>query len=332
MTAAVALQLLGIFTVVAIGYAAARAGWLGGEEAAPVLSGVAFTVLVPALLFRITSQMSFASLPWTLLLAFFVPTVGWMAGYYVVARTRRVQPREGRAVGSAVGAITVSFGNTVQVGIPVATALFGAAGLRLHVAIVSLHALVLLTLATALAEIDLARARAGITGGRTSAMLTALATARRTVVHPVVMPVLAGLSWNLAAGHVFGAQLPGAVEEVLRLLSQGVVPVSLILIGVSLAHYGVRGRLRSAAVLAALKLLALPGLVLLGGHWVLGLTGLPLHVAVMCAGLPVGSNALLFAQRYRTLEGETTTAIVFSTVAFVLTSSCWLVAMSTLGV
>jgi len=45
---------------------------------------------------------------------------------------------------------------------------------------------------------------------------------------------------------------------------------------------------------------------------------------VMMAALPVGSNALIFAQRYRTLEAETTAATVFSTLAFVVTAPLWL--------
>jgi len=44
----------------------------------------------------------------------------------------------------------------------------------------------------------------------------------------------------------------------------------------------------------------------------------------MMAALPVGSNALIFAQRYRTLEGETTAATVFSTLAFVVSAPMWL--------
>ena len=53
--------------------------------------------------------------------------------------------------------ITASFGNTVQVGIPLAAALFGESGLALHITIVSLHSLTLLTALTALVELDLAR-------------------------------------------------------------------------------------------------------------------------------------------------------------------------------
>jgi len=42
----------------------------------------------------------------------------------------------------------------------------------------------------------------------------------------------------------------------------------------------------------------------------------------------VGSNALIFSQRYETLEAEATAAIVFSTFAFVLSAPFWLWALS----
>jgi hypothetical protein len=47
----------------------------------------------------------------------------------------------------------------VQLGIPLSAALFGEPGLALHVALVSVHGLLLLTLATVLVESDLARAQ-----------------------------------------------------------------------------------------------------------------------------------------------------------------------------
>ena len=37
----------------------------------------------------------------------------------------------------------------------------------------------------------------------------------------------------------------------------------------------------------------------------------------MMAAMPVGSNALIFSQRYATLQAEASAAIVFSNLAFV---------------
>ena len=45
----------------------------------------------------------------------------------------------------------------------------------------------------------------------------------------------------------------------------------------------------------------------------------------------MGSNALIFSQRYATLEAEATTAIVLSTLAFVVTAPLWLAVLAALG-
>jgi malonate transporter and related proteins len=198
--------------------------------------------------------------------------------------------------------------------------LFGAPGLATYIPIVSLHAVTLLTVITVLVELDLARAgdeRPGIAR-------TALTTLRRAVVHPVVLPVLLGLAFNL-----LGLTLPGPVDELLQLLGQAVVPLCLVLIGLSLAHHGVRGVAGPVLWLSVGKLLVLPALVL-GAAWAAGLRGEPLAVAVLCAALPIGSNAQLFAQRYGAGEAETTAALVASTLAFLATGPAWLLLLSAL--
>ncbi len=313
MTLAIFHKLLSILFAAALGYVAARRRWLGGDEAARVLSNAAFFIFVPALLFRTAARIDFQALPWRTLAAFFVPVVASQLLVYAAQR------RHGGAV-PATRAIAATFGNSVQIGIPMASALFGEAGLAIHITVVSLHALVLLSVATTLVEMDLARE-----AGRSSLRQTLLLTLRNTVIHPVVLPVVAGLLFNAAGGI-----LPAPVDEALQMLASAVVPVCLVLIGVSLATYGLGGRTRGGGAVIAFKLLAMPALVLVFGHWVLGLNGLPLAVVVMIAAMPVGSNALIFAQRYRTLEGEATGAIVISTVAFALTAPLWLALLSRL--
>ena len=325
MSTLIFLKLFAIFAVVAIGWAVARSGRLGGGDPARTLASAAFYIFVPALLFRATARVDFARLDPTILLAFFVPTLLVLASVYGWERWRLVGGK-GPAAAPSTRAITASFGNAVQIGIPLAAALFGETGLALHVTVVSLHALILLTVLTALVELDLARERRRTdpASGRLLRMLAL--TARNTVIHPVVLPVLAGLLWNAA-----GVPLPGFADDVLQVLGQGVVPLCLVLIGVSLAHYGLGGSLRSAIAIAAVKLLVQPLAVLVFGRWVLGLVGIPLAVVVMMASLPVGSNALIFAQRYQTLQAEVSTATMISTLAFVATAPLWLAALHAVG-
>jgi malonate transporter len=369
----VAGRLLSIFAVIALGWAAGRTRPLAGPQVVTALSNAAFNLFTPALLFRTTARIDLATLPWATLAAFFGPVVGLMLGVY---GWQRLRPGGGPLppAGPAVRAISTTFGNTVQLGIPVVTAVFGQAGLPLHIAIVSLHALTLLTVVTALAELDLARAGVHAEVDVDAARLTGTAqvgerygspgdgerygspgdgerdgspgdaggtgpgqavpaglgvlrqTVRRTVIHPVVLPVLAGLAWNLLR-----IPVPAPLDELLVTLGQGVVPVSLVVIGLSLRQFGLGGVARQAGVLSAGKLLVQPALVLVAAHWGAGLRGLPLGVVVMAAGLPIGSNALLFAQRYRTLEAEATAGIVLSMVGFVATAPLWLLAVSWLS-
>jgi malonate transporter len=328
MTAAVLYKLLAILITAAIGWVAGRLQWLGtgteSSDPARVLSNAAFFIFVPALLFRTTARLDFATMPWRSVWAYFVPALALLMTVYVWQRARAAAYAQGAAA-PAVRALSASFGNSVQLGIPLAAALFGEAGLAIHIPLVSLHALFLLSLTTALAEIDLARAPVP---GRAPASLAAAmgATLRNTVIHPVVLPVLAGLAWN--AG---GLGLHPLVDESLVVLASAAVPICLVLIGLSLAYYGVQGHLRGAIGLSLLKLLALPALVLLFAHWGFGLSGLPLSVLVMMAALPVGSNPLIFAQRYGTLQAEATAAIVFSTLVFVITAAGWLALLAWLG-
>jgi malonate transporter and related proteins len=318
MTAAVAIKLLAVLVTAAIGYVAGRMKWLTigapGSDAARVLSNAAFYVFIPALLFRTTARLDFATMPWRTIAAFFVPVIGVMLAVYA---WQRLRGPEKPAVPTA-RAISVAFGNTVQLGIPFSAALFGEAGLAIHIPLISIHALLILSVLTVLVELDLARA-AGRDGAPASLSQTLSTTARNTLIHPVVLPVLAGLAWNL-----LGLPLPALADELLATLGTAVVPLCLILIGVSLSQYGVKGHVRGAVAVVLGKLVLLPAMVLMVAHWGFGLSGVPLAVLVMAAALPVGSNALLFAQRYATLEGEATAAIVLSTVAFVGTSALWL--------
>jgi malonate transporter and related proteins len=325
MSAQVFVKLFAIFAIVAIGWGVARSGRLGGGDPARVLSGAAFYVFVPALLFRTSARIEFERLDARILLAFFAPTLAVLGLVYLVLRLRR-SDASGVPAAPSVRAITASFGNAVQVGIPLAAALYGEAGLALHITLVSLHSLTLLTVLTTLVELDLARDQRRGDGGGPRLLRTLATTARNTVIHPVILPVLAGLAWNAS-----GASIPGFADEILVTLGQAVVPLCLVLIGVSLAHYGVRGAIRGAVVLSLLKLLVQPLAVLAFAHLVLGLTGVPLAIVVMMAALPVGSNALIFAQRYDTLPGEVSTAIVVSTLAFVATAPLWIAVLQAIG-
>jgi predicted permease len=302
----VLVKLLVIFAIIAIGWLAGRFGMVR-PEASGVLAQATFGIFTPALLFRTTAGISVTALPWEVLAAYFVPTLVLLLGAYAW--------RGARAPAAPIAALSVCFSNTVQLGVPIVSALYGAAGLAVLVAIISLQSLVLLTTATILVEV-------GTNDGRSGA---ALRTARRSLIHPVVLPIILGLSY-----HSTGAPLPGPVDDVLATLGAAVVPVSLVTIGLTLRLYGVRGSLGPAAAMATGKLIVHPVLVLAMAYGVFRLRDLPLVVAVLCAALPTGANVLLFANRYGALQAETTATIVTSTSAFLVTGTLWLLILAAL--
>jgi malonate transporter len=321
MTLAVLGKLLAIMATVALGWLAARRGWLGrmaadgqGNDPARVLSNTAFYLFVPALLFRTMARQDLAALPGRTLAAYFVPALLFTLAVYLWQRSRGLRP----AAAPATRSVAAVYGNAVQLGIPLAAALFGEAGLALHIALVSVHGVILLTLLTALVETDLARDLPG-----SSPFGTVKTALRNAVIHPVVLPVLVGLAYNLG-----GLGLHPVVDQTLLGLASAAVPLCLVLIGVSLASYGLAGGLMAALGVSALKLLVLPALVLVVAHWGFGLAGTPLAVLVMMAALPVGSNAIIFAQRYQTLQAEATLATVVSTLFFAFTATFWLTVLS----
>lgn len=294
-------KLLPIFLLAMAGYLFGRGKAFDSGQVTRGISNVAFYLFIPALLFRTTARIDLASLEVRALAAFFVPTVLLMLIVFAFERRRQVA-----ADVSTVRALSVTFGNTVQIGIPVALAAFGEAGLAIHATIIAVHALVLLTVATIMMEWA-RRDRQGAT----SLTAVLMPMFRQTLIHPVILPVVAGFVWNIGM-----LPIPGPVDATLVTLAQAAVPLCLVLIGLSMAHYGVAGVVKPAVAQSVLKLLVHPLLVAVAAFWIVPLERTAAAVTVLCAALPIGANPLLFAQRYNIAERETTAAIVISTLAY----------------
>ncbi len=189
MPSAVIYKLLALLIVVAIGWAIARLNVLGasagGAEPTRLLSNAAFYIFIPALLFRTSARLDVSHLPWATLQAFFVPMLLLMLLVHAWRRHANRKRRLGAAA-PCIRAMATGYGNLVQVGLPLAAALFGEAGLAIHITLVSVHSLLLLTVLTALVEIDLARERRR--QGQADAHFghTVVHTLRSTLIHPVL--------------------------------------------------------------------------------------------------------------------------------------------------
>jgi len=291
--------LLPVVLLIAIGFIAGRAGWIRAE-AIKDLSNLVFMVLTPALLFRTMSTVHVEQLNFKPVAMYFVAALLLFAGMLAwLGWSRR----------AAVLALAATFSNTVMIGIPLIGLAYGQPGLVTLFTLISVHALILLTLATIVLEMVAAREEqaAGIGGQRQMAM-TVLSAIKGGIIHPVPLPIIAGLLFAQT-----GLVVPDVVDKPLHLLGSAFGPVALVLVGVTLTQVQVGPHLKSALGISLLKNLALPCLVAALGL-ALGMSGLPLAVMIVTASLPIGANVFLFAQRYEVAQDLVTASMAVSTV------------------
>jgi len=241
--------------------------------------------------------------------AYFAAVIGL---FLVMLVWRRASQR------ATVLALAATFSNTVAIGVPLIGLAYGEQGMVTLFTIISLHALILLTLATIALELAVARQAAVNTmepGTRAAWRKPVLDALRSGILHPVPLPILVGLLFAQT-----GLLMPTVLDRPLQLLGNAMGPMSLLLVGATLASARIGGQIKGALGLALLKNLALPGLVAVVGL-AMGLDGLPLTVLVVTASLPIGANVFMFSQRYQVAEELVTAGVAVSTALAMVTVS-----------
>lgn len=299
-------SLLPVVLLIGIGFFAGRLKLIRGEGVRD-LSNLVFLVLVQALLFRTMATAHLDQLD-----------LRSVALYYIVAGALffSLLLVKGLNSRSAVLALAGIFSNTLMIGVPLVQLAYGQAGLVHLFTLISMHALVLLTLATVVIELLVAREAAAAGEGPRQHILATVAQAiKNAILHPVPLPIIVGFLYSLT-----GFGLHPVVEQPLKLLGDAFGPVALVLVGVTLAQTAIGPHLRGALTISAIKTVLHPALMAVVG-WALGLQGLPLTIMVVAAALPVGANVFLFSQRYHKAEDLVTASVAVSTVVAVVTVS-----------
>jgi malonate transporter and related proteins len=305
-------SLIPVVLLIFIGFVAGKRRWIR-PEAVRDLSNLVFLVLIQALLFRTMSTVHVERLDFKPVALYFA-VAGMLFAALVVAR--------GMTSRAAVEALAAIFSNTVMIGVPLVGLAYGEAGLVLLFTLISLHALILLTLATVVLELLVAREAAQQAPGGERHMLATVGMAvRNAVVHPVPLPIIAGLLFAQT-----GLVLPEVVDRPLQLLGAAFGPVALVLVGVTLAQSAIGQQLRGALAISAVKLVLHPLLMAAVG-WAFGLRGVSLAVMVVAASLPIGANVFLFSQRYQVAQERVTASVAVSTALALVSLSLvmWLV-------
>jgi malonate transporter len=249
MHSVVLSSLLPVILLIATGFVASRIGWMRAASLKD-LGSLVFMVLTPALLFRTMSTVHVERLDFKPVAAYFAAVI---ALFLLMLAWRRATQR------ATVLALAATFSNTVAIGIPLIGLAYGEAGLVTLLTIISLHALILLTLATI--ALELAVARQAATTAPTSQTRAhwhrpVLDALRNGILHPVPLPILLGLLFAQT-----GWVMPDVLDRPLQLLGGAMGPMALLLVGATLANARIGQHLRGALGLSLLKNLVLPALV-----------------------------------------------------------------------
>lgn len=288
-----------VVLLIALGFVAGRLRWIRAG-AVKDLSNLVFLLLTPALLFRTMSKVQVQQLDFRPVAAYFLAVAVIFAGTLAVCGFNR------RA---AVLALSTTFGNTVMIGTPLVSLAWGEAGLVTLFTLYTVHTTVLLTSATLVLELAVMReAQREGRAGPQHVVATVLGALRHALVHPVPLPIIVALLFAQT-----GLAIPAIIDRPLELLGNAFAPMSLILVGLTLASTALCAHWRNALVLTAVKNLLHPLLVVLAG-WLLGLSGVPLAVMVVVASLPIGANVFLFSQRYDVAQDLITASVGLSTL------------------
>ena len=302
------------FALVLCGYLAGRLRALP-EAAIPGLNVFVLFFALPCMLFRFGAQTPVARLLNPALLGVYAA-----AALAVVALTVAVARAggPGRAVNlrdAAFGALVAAFPNTGFMGMPLLTALLGAAAAA--PVMVTLLVDLILTTSVCLAVAQL----------HGSAHLPWGARAREATRGPLRNPQ----PWAIGLGALFSAagwRLPQALDKVVELLAGAATPVALFTIGAVLWRAGLQARRADADApppsardfmpVALVKLFVHPAAVFVLGSAARAagapLTSFELMVLTLAAALPSASNVSLLAERFHADTGRVARIILASTV------------------
>jgi predicted permease len=186
----------------------------------------------------------------------------------------------------------LAFGNTGNLGLPLALLAFGEAGLGYAVVVLAVSAVIQFTLGLMI--------------------VAGTANPASVLREPMVLATLAG-ALVLATGW----EVPQVALSTLGLLGQMAVPMMLITLGVAVARL-TPGRVPLTAALSAVKIAGGAGIGAAAG-WALGLGPTAFAVLVVQMSTPVAVTSYLLAERYGADAPAVASLVVVSTAMSVAT-------------
>ncbi len=278
--AAIVTSLLPVFALIALGAACRRAGF-PGDAAWPHLERFTYWILFPPLLFsNIVASPVEQGQALTLAAAFLAAVMAMAA---ILFALRPILPISGAAY-SSVFQGSIRWNGFVALGL--VSTLYGPPG----VALAAVAFATLVPTVNVLSVLVLSRY-----AGDAPAPLRSVAVSLAT--NPLILACAAGIA--VAAS---GLGAPAPLLQTLKMLGDATVPLGLICVGAALDFRALKGAGVPVAATMTLKLFVMPGLMA-AACAAMGIEGLALSVAIVCASVPGATSSYILA---RQLGGDAT--------------------------
>lgn len=285
-----------IAVIIGVGVLLGKTGWLG-PHAPGVLTKLAFWVATPALMFTLLSKADLAAMFSTQFLVTAIVMSVMALLYGVIAFIAKWGTGPG-----AIGAMTASYVNSGNLGIPIAVYVLGDA--TLVVPVMLAQQLIMSPIFMTVLDLGV-RSR---TGPRPAWWALIL----RPFRNPIVIGALSGL-----AASALRIPIPSFVAEPIALIGNITVPAVLLAFGIRLLDNALplRTAERPQVLTATLiKVIVHPVAAWLLAHFAFGLDGAALLAVVVTAALPAAQNIFTYASEYGVGENLARESILLSTL------------------
>ncbi|MGV3113582.1 AEC family transporter [Corynebacterium freneyi] len=288
-----------VAVIITIGWLVGRAGVLG-KSGGYALNMVVYWVAMPCMLLHTLATSDTGAALGSAFAVAAGSALTVAAIYMLIARPLVGQ----RGPERVVGAMSASYNNVANLGIPIATAVLHDATAIVPALIfqIAFYAPICLTV------LDILTSRHG------------RLDLRRTLMTPLKNPIFVGAALGLAAG-VLPDGLPTVLDSPIGLLGQAAVPMALLAFGIGLHGAAVLRKgtspRRAVVVSSVLKNLGQPLVAWFIASVLLGMEGHALLAAVVIAALPTAQNVYTFSSRFGRGTVQARDSAVVTTLACV---------------
>jgi len=233
-----------VFGIALLGYVATRIGWFSAQAGAG-LARFVFDFAIPALLLRTFANADLpGDMPLDLIASYYLPTAAFYLFGMLVAKYLYARPFDGQVITG----FSFSYGNGALLGLPLVLLTLGDEASLPYFILLSMHALSLFSVTTALLEIS----RHKDFGSFNMLGKVVLGLLK----NPILVCIVAGISLNR-----LGLPLSGAIDTTVAYLQNAVAACSLFALGASMTKYRIAGQLKQSATVVLAKIVVFPVIV-----------------------------------------------------------------------